>query len=92
MFFAPIVTSIVTIALVWTLLYYPKIGLFAMAPAGFFGIDPKYTDYTCKLQEMLLSASYFDLLNLGPILTANRFHLECGSHQGIYNPGIFVTV
>ena len=30
MFFAPVVTSMVAISLVWVLLYFPKIGLFAI--------------------------------------------------------------
>jgi ABC-type sugar transport system permease subunit len=39
MFFAPVVTSIVAVSLVWTLLYFPKVGLFAQVLSALFGID-----------------------------------------------------
>ncbi len=40
MFFAPVVTSMVAVSLVWTLLYFPQIGVFAKLISGIFGIDP----------------------------------------------------
>ena len=39
MFFAPVVTSMVAVSLVWTLLYFPKIGLFAQVISGLFGVS-----------------------------------------------------
>ncbi len=39
MFFAPVVTSMVAVSLVWTLLYFPKIGLFAQVISALFGVS-----------------------------------------------------
>ena len=39
LFFAPVVTSMVAVSLVWTLLYFPKIGLFAQVISGLFGVS-----------------------------------------------------
>ncbi len=39
MFFTPVVTSMVAVSLVWTLLYYPKIGLFAIILSKLFHIN-----------------------------------------------------
>ncbi len=39
LFFAPVVTSIVAVSLVWTLLYFPKIGLFAQVLSPLIGVS-----------------------------------------------------
>jgi multiple sugar transport system permease protein len=39
LFFAPVVTSMVAVSLVWTLLYFPKIGLFAQVISRLFGVS-----------------------------------------------------
>jgi multiple sugar transport system permease protein len=39
MFFAPVVTSMVAVSLVWTLLYFPKIGMFAQLISALFGVS-----------------------------------------------------
>jgi multiple sugar transport system permease protein len=39
LFFAPVVTSMVAVSLVWTLLYFPKIGLFAQVISRLFGVN-----------------------------------------------------
>jgi multiple sugar transport system permease protein len=36
----PVVTSMVAVSLVWQLLYFPKIGLFALLLSRLFGLDP----------------------------------------------------
>lgn len=40
MYFIPVVTSMVAVSLVWQLLYFPKIGLFALLFSRIFGLDP----------------------------------------------------
>lgn len=39
MFFTPVVTSMVAVSLVWTLLYFPKVGLFAVILSKLFNIN-----------------------------------------------------
>ena len=39
MFFAPVVTSLIAVAVIWKLLYYPNVGLFAKIIQGFFHVD-----------------------------------------------------
>lgn len=39
MFFAPVVTSMVAVSLVWSLLYYPKVGVFASFLSGILGMS-----------------------------------------------------
>ncbi|MHC4322579.1 MAG: carbohydrate ABC transporter permease, partial [Planctomycetota bacterium] len=40
MYFTPVVTSIVAVSLVWKLLYFPKVGVFAVLISKIFGISP----------------------------------------------------
>ncbi len=61
MFFAPVVTSMVAIALVWTLLYYPKIGIFARALSGFFGIDQNKLTFLQNTSTALLCIIIMDV-------------------------------
>jgi multiple sugar transport system permease protein len=39
MFFAPVVTSLIAVSVIWRLLYYPNVGLFARIIQGLFHID-----------------------------------------------------
>jgi ABC-type sugar transport system permease subunit len=61
MFFAPVVTSMVAIALVWTLLYYPKIGVFARALSAIFGIDQNRLTFLQNTTTALLCIIIMDV-------------------------------
>lgn len=61
MFFAPVVTSMVAIALVWTLLYFPKIGLFAVVLSKLFGIDPNRLTFLKQTTTALLCIIIMDV-------------------------------
>jgi ABC-type sugar transport system permease subunit len=61
MFFAPVVTSMVAIALVWTLLYFPKIGLFAVVISKLFGIDPVRLTFLEQTTTALLCIIIMDV-------------------------------
>jgi multiple sugar transport system permease protein len=61
MFFAPVVTSMVAIALVWKLLYFPKIGVFAVALSGLFGIDPSRLNFLDQTSTALLCIIIMDV-------------------------------
>lgn len=61
MFFAPVVTSMVAIALVWTLLYYPKIGVFARALSTLFGINPNRLTFLQNTSTALLCIIIMDV-------------------------------
>ncbi len=61
MFFAPVVTSMVAIALVWTLLYYPKIGVFARALSAIFGIDKNRLTFLQNTTTALLCIIIMDV-------------------------------
>ena len=61
MFFAPVVTSMVAIALVWTLLYFPKIGFFAVVLSKLFGIDPGRLTFLEQTTTALLSIIIMDV-------------------------------
>jgi ABC-type sugar transport system permease subunit len=61
MFFAPVVTSMVAIALVWTLLYFPKIGLFAVVLSKLFGIDPSRLTFLEQTTTALLCIIIMDV-------------------------------
>jgi multiple sugar transport system permease protein len=41
MYFAPVVTSLAAVSLIWKLMYYPKVGLFSVFFSGVFGIQPQ---------------------------------------------------
>jgi ABC-type sugar transport system permease subunit len=61
MFFAPVVTSMVAIALVWSLLYFPKIGMFARALSAVFGINPERLTFLESTTTALLSIIVMDV-------------------------------
>jgi len=61
MFFAPVVTSMVAVALVWTLLYFPKIGMFARAISAIFGINPDRLTFLESTTTALLSIIIMDI-------------------------------
>lgn len=41
LYFAPVVTSLAAVSLVWRLLYYPKVGLLSVFMTSVFGTDPQ---------------------------------------------------
>lgn len=41
LYFAPVVTSLAAVSLVWRLLYYPKVGLLSVFFSSVFGTDPQ---------------------------------------------------
>ena len=61
MFFAPVVTSMVAIALVWTLLYFPKIGVFARVLSGLFGISTERLTFLQSTTTALLCIMIMDI-------------------------------
>ena len=61
MFFAPVVTSMVAIALVWTLLYFPKIGVMATALSTLFGLDPNNLTFLKNTSTALLCIMVMDI-------------------------------
>ncbi len=61
MFFAPVVTSMVAISLVWVLLYFPKIGLFAIVLSKLFGIDPDRLTFLQNTSTALLCIIVMDV-------------------------------
>ncbi len=61
MFFAPVVTSMVAISLVWVLLYFPKIGLFAIVLSKLFGIDPNRLTFLQNTSTALLCIIVMDV-------------------------------
>ena len=61
MFFAPVVTSIVAVSLVWTLLYFPKIGLFAQVLSGLFGINRQNLTFLQSTTSALLCVMIMDI-------------------------------
>lgn len=61
MFFAPVVTSMVAVSLVWTLLYFPKIGVFAKVLSAIFGIDPNRLTFLQNTSTALLCIIIMDI-------------------------------
>jgi ABC-type sugar transport system permease subunit len=61
MFFAPVVTSMVAISLVWTLLYFPKIGVFAKALSTLFSINPNNLLFLENTSTALLCIMLMDI-------------------------------
>ena len=61
MFFAPVVTSIVAVSLVWTLLYFPKIGLFAQVLSRLFGINRQDLTFLQSTTSALLCVMIMDI-------------------------------
>ena len=61
MFFAPVVTSIVAVSLVWTLLYFPKIGLFAQVLSRLFGINRQELTFLQSTTSALLCVMIMDI-------------------------------
>jgi multiple sugar transport system permease protein len=61
MFFAPVVTSMVAVALVWTLLYFPKIGVFARGLSALFGINPERLTFLQSTSAALLCIIIMDM-------------------------------
>ena len=61
MFFAPVVTSMVAISLVWVLLYFPKIGLFAIVISKLFGVDPNRLTFLQNTSVALLCIIVMDV-------------------------------
>ncbi len=61
MFFAPVVTSMVAISLVWVLLYFPKIGLFAIVISKLFGVDPNRLTFLQSTSVALLCIIVMDV-------------------------------
>jgi multiple sugar transport system permease protein len=61
MFFAPVVTSIVAISLVWTLLYFPKIGVFAQVFSRVFGINRESLTFLQNTSTALLCIMIMDV-------------------------------
>jgi multiple sugar transport system permease protein len=61
MFFAPVVTSIVAISLVWTLLYFPKIGVFALVLSRLLGINRENLTFLQNTSTALLCIMIMDV-------------------------------
>lgn len=61
MFFAPVVTSMVAVSLVWTILYYPKIGVIAKAFSYLFGIDNNNLTFLSDPNTALLCIIIVDI-------------------------------
>jgi ABC-type sugar transport system permease subunit len=61
MFFTPVVTSMVAVSLVWTLLYFPKVGLFAQVISGLFGIDRNRLTFLDSTTTALLCIMIMDV-------------------------------
>lgn len=61
MFFAPVVTSIVAVSLVWTLLYFPKIGILAQILSRLFGINPNNLTFLHNTSTALLCIMIMDV-------------------------------
>ncbi|MEW5816274.1 MAG: sugar ABC transporter permease [Spirochaetota bacterium] len=61
MFFAPVVTSMVAISLVWTLLYFPKIGVFATVLSRVFGFDRANLNFLADTSTALLCIIIMDV-------------------------------
>ena len=61
MFFAPVVTSMVAVSLVWTLLYFPKIGLFAQIISGLFGVSRDKLVFLHGTETALLCIMIMDI-------------------------------
>lgn len=61
MFFAPVVTSIVAVSLVWTLLYFPKIGILAQILSRLFGINPNNLTFLHSTSTALLCIMIMDV-------------------------------
>jgi len=61
MYFAPVVTSMVAVSLVWQLLYFPKIGLFAQLLSRAFGLDPNKLTFLQNPATALLCIIIMDI-------------------------------
>ena len=61
MIFAPVVTSVVATSLVWTLLYFPKIGLFANLLSSLFGISRDKLAFLQSTSTALLCIMIMDI-------------------------------
>jgi multiple sugar transport system permease protein len=61
MFFAPVVTSMVAVTLVWSLLYFPKIGVFARGLAALIGISPERLTFLESTSAALLCIIIMDI-------------------------------
>jgi multiple sugar transport system permease protein len=61
MLFAPVVTSVVAVSLVWTLLYFPKIGLFAQVLSRVFGFNPQSLTFLQSTSMALLCVIVMDI-------------------------------
>ena len=61
MFFAPVVTSIVALSLVWPILYYPKIGVIAQSISSIFGYDNNKLTFLSDPSIALLSIVIVDI-------------------------------
>ncbi len=60
-FFAPVVTSMVAVSLVWTLLYFPKIGVFAQVLSGLFGLSREGLTFLQNTSSALLCVLIMDV-------------------------------
>lgn len=60
-FFIPVVTSMVAVSLVWTLLYYPKIGLFAVTLSKIFNINQNNLTFLHNPSIALLCVIIMDI-------------------------------
>ncbi len=61
LYFAPVVTSMVAAALIWQLLYHPKIGLFAQILSSLFRIDPNNLTFLQNPATALLCIIFMDV-------------------------------
>ncbi len=61
LYFAPVVTSMAAASLIWQLLYYPKIGLFARILSSLFRLDPNSLTFLQNPTTALLCIIIMDV-------------------------------
>ena len=59
MFFAPVVTSLVAVALIWKLLYYPNVGIFAKIISNVLHLSPPF--FLADPKTALISIIFMDI-------------------------------
>ena len=70
MYFMPVVTSMVAVSLVWQLLYFPKIGLFALLLSRLFGLDPNNLTFLQNPATALICIIVMDIWKDSGLRTA----------------------
>jgi multiple sugar transport system permease protein len=89
LYFAPVVTSLAATALIWKLIYYPKVGLLSVALTRIFGIepqtflqDPKIALYCIIVMEMWKSIGLETVILLTGIEEIPEFYYEASLIDG----------